>query len=150
MGWVIVSGEERGLADYREAISKMMRLRLSANHPSQFAIRPALEGDQSHLPLMIDKLRKRRDLTISLLSSFSNISCFKPQAAFYAFPRLEIRRSDQEFVMELIRETGVIVVPGSGFGQAPGTNHFRMVFLPQEEVLERALRRIGSFAASWS
>ena len=97
---------------------------------------------------MIEKLRRRRDITDSLLNSIPGISCVRPQAAFYAFPRLEVAETDQEFVTDLIRETGVVVVPGSGFGQQPGTNHFRMVFLPPEETLWQALRSIGEFAKS--
>jgi len=150
IGWIIVSGEPKNVEQYREAIAKFLRVRLSSNHPSQFAIKPALEGDQSHIPGVIEKLRKRRDLTVSLLNSFPRIKCVPPQAAFYAFPRLEIPRSDAEFVKDLVRQTGVIVVPGSGFGQAPGTNHFRMVFLPPEETLQKALHLVGDFIHSWS
>jgi alanine-synthesizing transaminase len=149
MGWVIVSGEAKSLVHYREAIGKILRARLSAHHPAQFAIRPALEGDQSHLPQVVEKLRLRRDLTVSILNSFSKIRCFPPQAAFYAFPRLEIDRSDTDFVFDLVRQTGVIVVPGTGFWQAPGTKHFRLVFLPPEETLQAALNMIGEFAKSW-
>jgi alanine-synthesizing transaminase len=150
IGWIIVSGEKKDLEQYREAIAKFLRVRLSSNHPMQFAIKAALEGDQGHLPGVLEKLRRRRDLTVSLLNSFPKIHCVPPQAAFYAFPRLDIPRSDTEFVMDLVRQTGVIVVPGSGFGQAPGTNHFRMVFLPPEETIEKALRLVGSFLQSWS
>lgn len=150
MGWIIVSGEEKSLLHYREAIAKMMRARLSAHHAAQFAIRTALEGNQSHIPKAIEKLRRRRDLTVSLLNSYSKIHCVAPQAAFYAYPRLEISGRDTEFVKDLVRQTGVIVVPGDGFGQAPGTKHFRMVFLPPEETLEKALRLIGEFAQKWS
>ncbi|HWP83994.1 MAG TPA: aminotransferase class I/II-fold pyridoxal phosphate-dependent enzyme [Terriglobia bacterium] len=149
MGWIVVSGPPKGLVHYREAIAKMMRARLSANHPAQFAIPAALEGSQEHLPGVLDKLRKRRDLTVSLLNSIPKVRCFPPQAAFYAFPRLQIQRSDEEFVKDLVRQTGVIVVPGSGFGQAPGTQHFRMVFLPPEEILHKALRLLGEFLQRW-
>lgn len=148
IGWGILSGEGKNVADYQEAIGKMLRVRLCANHPQQFAIRPALEADQGHIPPMIEKLRRRRDLIDSLLNSIPGISCVRPQAAFYAFPRLEIAETDHEFVTDLIRETGVVVVPGSGFGQQPGTNHFRMVFLPPEETLRQALHSIGAFAKS--
>ena len=148
IGWGILSGEGKNVADYQEAIGKMLRVRLCANHPQQFAIRPALEADQGHIPQMIEKLRRRRDITDSLLNSIPGISCVRPQAAFYAFPRLEVAETDQEFVTDLIRETGVVVVPGSGFGQQPGTNHFRIVFLPPEETLRQALHSIGEFAKS--
>ncbi len=149
MGWGILSGDEHAVAAYREAINKMLRVRLCANHPAQYAIRPALEGDQSHIPMVVEKLKRRRDLVVSLLNSVPNIHCFEPQAAFYAFPRLDIARSDSEFVADLIRQTGVVVVPGSGFGQQPGTNHFRLVFLPPEEMLEKAIHRIDGFARRW-
>ena len=149
IGWGILSGEERSVAGYREAIAKMLRVRLSANHPAQFAVRPALEGNQEHIADMVEKLRRRRDRAVSLLNSFPNVRCFSPQAAFYAFPRLEIGRSDWEFVLDLIRETGVMVVPGAGFGESPGTRHFRLVFLPPEKTLQEAIERIGSFARNW-
>ena len=149
IGWGILTGEQRAVAAYREAIAKLLRVRLCANHPAQFAIKPALEGDQSHIAEMIGKLRRRRDLTVSLLNEAGNIHCFSPQAAFYAFPRLEISGTDQEFVAGLIREAGVIVVPGTGFGQKPGTRHFRIVFLPPEDELGKALHRITEFAGRW-
>jgi alanine-synthesizing transaminase len=149
IGWGILSGHEREVADYREAVAKMLRVRLCASHPMQFSIRPALEGDQGHIPVMVEKLRRRRDLTVSLLNSYAGIHCFRPQAAFYAFPRLEIARSDDEFVKGLIRETGVVVVPGGGFGMPPETKHFRLVFLPPEETLGKAIRLIGEFAERW-
>jgi alanine-synthesizing transaminase len=79
------------------------------------------------------------------LNSISGISCVKPAAAFYAFPRLHIEEPDTRFVAELIRETGVVVVHGDGFGQRPGTRHMRIVFLPQEEILEEAFDRLEAF-----
>ena len=149
IGWGILSGEARDVADYGEAIAKMLRARLSASHPAQFAIRAALEGDQSHIAGVVEKLKRRRDLTVSLLNSIPSIHCFPPQAAFYAFPRLDIARSDKEFVADLIRQTGVLVVPGTGFGMPPGSKYFRLVFLPPEETLGKALRLIGEFAKGW-
>jgi alanine-synthesizing transaminase len=149
IGWGILTGQESQVADYREAMAKMLRVRLCANHPAQYAIRPALDGDQSHIAVMVEKLKSRRDLIVSMLNSIPKVHCFPPQAAFYAFPRLDIARSDDEFVKELIMETGVVVVPGSGFGQRPGTRHFRLVFLPPEETLKQAIGRIGEFARKW-
>jgi alanine-synthesizing transaminase len=150
MGWIVVSGRLQDVLHYREAIAKLLRARLSAHHPAQYAIPAALDGDQSHLKWVLDKLRKRRDLTVSLLNSIPKVSCVRPQAAFYAFPKLDIARSDDEFIKELVRETGVILVPGSGFGQAPGTKHFRMVFLPPEEILQQALHLVGDFMRTHS
>ena len=149
IGWGILSGEQRSVARYREGMAQILRARLSASHPMQFGIRPALEGSQEHIPVVVEKLRRRRDLTVSILNAVPGIHCVPPRAAFYAFPRLDIARSDTEFVMDLIRETGVVVVPGDGFGQAPGTKHFRLVFLPPEDQLRTALERIGEFARKW-
>ncbi|QJA05800.1 aminotransferase class I/II-fold pyridoxal phosphate-dependent enzyme [Thermosulfurimonas marina] len=147
IGWGIVSGPAEALRDYVEAIHKLARARLSTSHPKQYAIPVALEGDQAHLPPVVEKLRRRRDLTYKMLNEIPGISCVKPRGAFYAFPRIEVPGvSDREFVRELILETGVVVVHGSGFGQLPGTAHFRVVFLPPEEVLARAFERLADFA----
>jgi len=143
IGWGIVSGQEQNLRLYIEAINKILRARLSANHPEQYGIKPALEGSQIHLTLAMEKLTKRRDLTYSILNSIPGISCVKPEGAFYAFPKLDTEHADSLFVKDLLRETGVVVVPGSGFGQAPETQHFRVVFLPNEQILEKAYRSIG-------
>jgi alanine-synthesizing transaminase len=145
IGWGIVSGKESVLKDYIEAINKLLRARLSANHPEQFGIAPSLDGNQSHLTVAMEKLQRRRDMTYNMLNEIPGISCVKPEGAFYAFPRLHIKNSDNHFVAELIKETGVVVVPGTGFGQVPGTQHFRVVFLPQDEVLEKAYKNIAAF-----
>lgn len=145
IGWGIVSGPENVLHNYVEAINKLLRARLSANHPEQYSIPAALEGDQSHLVSALDKLQARRDVTIQMLNEIDGITCVSPQGAFYAFPQLHIHNSDTHFVSELIKETGVVVVPGTGFGQVPGTKHFRLVFLPPEEILEKAFHNIGAF-----
>ena len=145
IGWGIVSGRKEALSDYIEAINKILRARLSANHPEQYGIKPSLEGSQEHLVIAMDKLTRRRDLTVEMLNSIPGISCVKPEGAFYAFPRLQMKQPDSHFVAELIKETGVVVVPGSGFGQVPGTQHFRVVFLPNEKILEKAYKAIGDF-----
>ncbi len=145
IGWGIVSGRKEVLADYIEAINKILRARLSANHPEQYGIKPCLEGNQDHLVEAMKKLSRRRDLTVEMLNAIPGISCVKPEGAFYAFPKLEMKQPDNHFVAELIKETGVVVVPGSGFGQVPGTKHFRVVFLPNEQILEKAYKAIGSF-----
>ena len=146
IGWGVVSGQKEILSDYIEAINKMLRARLSANHPEQYGIQPALEGDQSHLSAAMKKLHRRRDMTFEMLNSAEGISCVKPEGAFYAFPKIKLeKQSDNHFVAELIKETGVVVVPGTGFGQVPGANHMRVVFLPQDDVLEKAYKNIVEF-----
>ena len=131
-----------------EAIRKMERARLSANHPEQYAIKPALEADQSHLEDMMTRLGRRRDVTTQRLNAIDGISCVEPGGAFYAFPRIDLGIPDDEFCKRVISETGVVIVPGSGFGQRPGTQHFRVVFLPPEDVLEKAFDRIEEIAAT--
>ncbi len=148
VGWAILSGPEKSLKDYCAAISKMTRARLSISHPMQFAIKPALEGDQSHISQMNIKLQRRRDITYERLNHIPGISCVKPQGAFYAFPKINVKIPDKEFVEKLVRETGVVVVHGSGFGEKAGSEHFRIVFLPQEELLEKAYQQIEKFMKS--
>lgn len=145
IGWCIASGKRERMKEYVEGVQRMVRARLCANHPLQFAIKPALEGPQDHLKDAVRKLQERRDITHALLNGIRGISCVKPEGAFYAFPRIQVDIPDEEFVQELILETGVVVVHGSGFGQRRGTRHFRVVFLPSPEILERAYGRIGDF-----
>jgi alanine-synthesizing transaminase len=145
IGWGIVSGNKETLKDYIEAINKLLRSRLSANHPEQYGIAPSLLGDQSHLDLAIKKLTSRRNLTVEMMNSINGISCVAPEGAFYAFPQIHGIKDDEDWTKKLIRETGVVVVPGNGFGQLPGTNHFRIVFLAQEQILEKAYKAIGEF-----
>ncbi|MFA3784185.1 aminotransferase class I/II-fold pyridoxal phosphate-dependent enzyme [Melioribacteraceae bacterium 4301-Me] len=145
IGWGIVSGDKTILKNYIEAINKLLRARLSANHPEQYAIAPALLGDQSHLEIAMKKLTSRRNLTVEMMNAVPGISCVEPEGAFYAFPSLHNVNNDAHWATELIKEKGVVIVPGSGFGQVPGTNHFRIVFLPPEEILEKAYKAIAEF-----
>ena len=145
IGWGIVSGNNAVLKDYIEAINKILRARLCANHPAQYGIAPSLLGDQSHLTEAMKKLTKRRDMTVEAMNSIPGISCVAPEGSFYAFPRLHNVTNDFHFAVELLKETGVVVVHGSGFGQKPGTQHFRIVFLPPENILEKAYKAIGDF-----
>jgi alanine-synthesizing transaminase len=142
IGWAVVTGKKEQMSDYLAAINQFLRARLCAVTPLQYAIRPALEGPQDHLDEMIKKLRRRRDITFERLNAIEGITCTKPTAAFYAFPRLHIEEPDKEFLVGLIRETGVVCVHGDGFGQRPGTRHLRIVFLPQEEILEKAFTQL--------
>ena len=145
IGWGIVSGDAAAIKPYTEGIHRLLRARLCANHPEQYAITPALEGPQDHLVDVRRKLRSRRDLTQKWCESTPRVSCVAPRGAFYAFPRIDIPESDEVFVKELIRQKHVMVVHGSGFGQKPGTQHFRIVFLPDEQTLTSAYGGIVEF-----
>ncbi len=145
LGWAVVSGDSAAVKPYTEGIQKMLRGRLSASHPVQYAVRAALEGPQDHLAKVISKLRARRDLTMDWCSSTPRVGCKKPRGAFYAFPRVEIPENDEDFVKRLVVEKQVLVVHGSGFGEMGGRGHFRIVFLPDEPTLSRAYASIADF-----
>jgi alanine-synthesizing transaminase len=143
IGWGIVSGEAAAVKQYSEGIQKLLRARLCANHPEQYAIKAALEGPQDHIAEVRKKLRSRRDLTVKWANSTPRVSCVSPRAAFYAFPKIDIPEGDEVFVRELILKKHVMVVHGSGFGQRPGTKHFRIVYLPDEATLTKAYAAIA-------
>jgi alanine-synthesizing transaminase len=143
IGWGIASGDAWVMKPYLEGVNKLLRARLCANHPEQYAIRPALEGPQDHLIEVKRKLRSRRDLTMEWCTRTPRVRCIAPRGAFYAYPSLDIPEDDEIFVRELIRQKHVLVVHGSGFGQRPGTKHFRIVFLPDEKTLTTAYAAIG-------
>ena len=145
IGWGIVSGDAAAVKTYTEGVHRLLRARLCANHPEQYAIKAALEGPQDHLAEVQRKLRSRCDLTQKWCEATPRVSCVQPRGAFYAYPRIDIPDSDEIFVKELIRQKHVMVVHGSGFGQKPGTRHFRIVFLPDEQILTRAYAGIADF-----
>jgi alanine-synthesizing transaminase len=145
IGWGIVSGDTAALKPYIEGIHRLLRSRLCANHPEQYAIPAALDGPQDHLVEVNKKMRARRDLTVKWCNSAPRVSCVSPRGAFYAYPRLDIPEGDDVFVKELLVQKHVLVVHGSGFGQKPGTHHFRIVFLPDEQTLTTAYAGIADF-----
>ena len=145
IGWGMVSGDAGAVKPYVEGIGRLLRSRLCANHPEQYAIKAASEGPQDHLKEVAGKLRARRDLTVKWCGSTPRVSCVSPKGAFYAFPRLDIPEGDDIFVKELLVQKYVLVVNGSGFGQKKGTKHFRIVFLPDEQTLMIAYAGIASF-----
>jgi alanine-synthesizing transaminase len=148
LGWGVASGREHEMKNYLEAVNKILRARVCANHPEQYAVSAALDGDRTHIIEMNKILQRRRDITNEMLNKIPGISLVKPEGAFYAFPSVDVE-DDNKFVAELIKKTGVIVVPGTGFGQKPGSHHFRVVILPPEDVLEKAYNLIGDFLAEY-
>ncbi len=145
VGWAICSGPKEMLKPYIEGVHKLLRARLCSNAPMQYAIKPALEGPQDHLKEMNGKLRRRRDLTVKWANSTPRVSCVAPKGTFYAFPKLDIPGDDLDFVKGVLTEKQVLVVHGSGFGQAPGTKHFRIVFLPDEQTLTKAYAGMADY-----
>lgn len=145
VGWAVISGPKEIMGEYDEAIHKFVRARLCASHPVQYAIKPALDGPQDHLADVNARLQVRRDFTVKRLNEIPGISCVKPEGAFYAFPRLHVDVDDKEFTLKILRECHVLVVHGSGFGQKPGTRHFRVVTLPDMETLEQSYDKLEQF-----
>jgi alanine-synthesizing transaminase len=147
VGWGVVSGYATAVKPYIEGIHQLLPARLCSNFPQQFAVRPALDGPQDHLVEARNKLRSRRDLTVRACNSIPRVSCVPPRGAFYAYPKIDIPESDEQFAKKLLMEKHVLIVHGTGFGQAPGTKHFRIVFLPDEATLTRAYDGIREFMA---
>ena len=145
IGWAIATGPREALHHYLESVHRLLRARLSAPHPFQHAIKPALEGPQDHIPAMLEKLRRRAHITEDWAKRTPRVSLVRPKGAFYAHPSLDIPEDDLTFVTDLLKQKHVLVVHGSGFGQKPGTKHMRIVFLPQEDVLEAAYEKITDF-----
>ena len=145
IGWAIATGPRESLHNYLESVHRLLRARLSAPHPFQHAIKPALEGPQNHIPVMLEKLNRRAHITEEWAKRTPRVSLVKPKGAFYAHPALEIPEDDLTFVTDLLKQKHVLVVHGSGFGQKPGTRHIRIVFLPQEDVLHAAYEKITDF-----
>jgi alanine-synthesizing transaminase len=147
IGWAIATGPREVLYPYMEAVHRLLRARLSAPHPFQHAIKPALEGPQDHIPAMNEKLRRRAELTAAWAKRTPRVSLTEPKGAFYAHIALDIPEDDLTFVTALLKEKHVLLVHGMGFGQKPGTRHARIVFLPPEPVLEAAYQKVGDFIA---
>jgi alanine-synthesizing transaminase len=147
VGWGVVSGEAAVVEPYLEGVHQLLRARLCSNHPQQYAVSAALGGPQDHLVEVRQKLRVRRDLTVEACRTIPHMSCVAPRGAFYAFPKLDIPDTDEQFVKQLLVEKHVLLVHGTGFGQAPGTKHVRIVFLPDEATLSRAYDGLRSFIA---
>ena len=149
-GWMIVSGDKASAKDYIEGLNMLSSMRLCSNVPGQWAIQTALGGYQSINELVAEggRLRRQRDLAYELITKIPGVSCVKPEAALYLFPKLDPEiypiKNDQDFIAEFLKEEKVLLVQGSGFNW-PHPDHFRLVFLPNEDVLREAINRLAKF-----
>jgi len=149
-GWMIVSGDKEMVRDYIEGLNMLASMRLCANVPGQYAIQTALGGYQSINDLVAEggRLAKQRDLAWKLITDIPGVTCVKPKSALYLFPRLDPEvypiEDDQQFVADLLKEEKVLLVQGSGFNWGK-PDHFRVVFLPHEDVLKEAIGRLARF-----
>ena len=153
-GWLVVSGNKTDARDYIEGLDMLANMRLCANVPGQWAVQTALGGYQSINELIRDggRLRKQRDLAYELVTAIPGVTCVKPEAALYMFPRLDPAMypiaDDREFFLEVLKVTRVMLVQGSGFN-FPDNQHFRIVFLPHEDELREAIGRLAKFLENW-
>ena len=153
-GWLVVSGDKKCAADYIEGLNMLSNMKLCSNVPGQWAIQTALGGYQSIKDLVCEggRLRRQRDLAYELITAIPGVSCVKPVAALYMFPKLDPAvypiADDRQFFLELLRETRVMLVQGTGFNW-PSPDHFRIVFLPHEDDLREVIGRIAKFLESY-
>ena len=153
-GWLVLSGDKKNAADYIEGLNMLSNMRLCSNVPGQWAIQTALGGYQSIKELVAKggRLRRQRDLAYEAITAIPGVSCVKPSAALYMFPRLDPVMypiaDDRQFFLELLQETRVMLVQGTGFNwHSP--DHFRIVFLPHEDDLREAIGRVAKFLEGW-
>ncbi len=149
-GYMCINSSSSKLDDFRNNVPKLARVRIASNLPVQRAAVQALRGPQDHISEMVHKLKNRRNYIVKRLNSMSRISCTLPKGAFYVFPKINLDgrwKNDLEFVIDFLNNTGVLTVHGSGFGSTFGANHFRIVYLAKEELLEQAMDKLEKFLA---
>jgi len=149
LGYVYFHDDDHQLQSMKQCVEKEARIRLCANTPVQKAGVAALDGPQDHIKETVRKLRERSTYAWRRLSKMEGVSCAKPEAAFYVFPKIQKVsqkwKTDMDFVLDLLRETGVLFVHGSGFDPVYGSGHVRGVILPPIEKLEQALDEMERF-----
>ncbi len=154
-GWMVLSGAKHLAADYIEGIELLASMRLCSNVPGQHAIQTALGGYQSINELIAPggRLRQQRDLAYEMITDIPGVSCVKPGGAMYLFARLDQKkyniRDDEKMVLDLLVQEKILIVQGSAFNW-PDTDHFRIVFLPRVDELEKAMNHLAHFFEQYS
>jgi alanine-synthesizing transaminase len=149
-GWLVVSGAKHRARSYIQGIEMLASMRLCANVPAMYAIQTALGGYQSINDLVAPegRLYQQREKAWSLLTRIPGVSCVKPKAAMYLFPKLDREiypiEDDEQLVLDLLLEERILLVQGTAFNW-PDPDHFRIVFLPREDDLEEAIERLARF-----
>jgi alanine-synthesizing transaminase len=153
-GWMIFSGNKKAAAGYYSGLETLVSSRLCANMPSQFGIQAALEypGSINDLTLPGGRLKEQRDTIVNMINNIPGLSVVVPKGALYCFPKIDIMhyniKSDEKFVMDLLRAEHLLLVHGTGFNWKD-PDHFRIVFLPDTETLAEAMRRLGKFLGDY-
>ncbi|QLH02227.1 alanine aminotransferase [Nitrosopumilus cobalaminigenes] len=151
-GWrigYIAFNQSPQLAELREHLPKLARVRIATSLPVQYAALESLRGPQDYINDFVSEMKKHRDFVIKRLNEMPGLSCSNPKGSFYAFPKIEDNRfgTDKEFVTKLLEQKGVLTVHGSGFGEQYGSGHFRLVYLPDLKILDSAMNKIQEFVS---
>lgn len=144
LGWAVLRDENDAYSEFWEALAKQSRIRLCANSPVQVAVSKILNKEMDFLTTVIKKLKERANYFSKRINEINGLSVVMPKGAFYAFPRIDIDIDDRRFVLDLLQETGVLFVFGSGFGKL-GKGHFRSVVLPEVSIMREAMDQVESF-----
>ena len=154
VGWMILSGNKKLAKDYIEGLNMLSNMRLCSNVPGQSVIQTALGGYQSVNEYIVPggRIYEQREAAYKVLNDIPGISVVKPKAAFYMFPKLDVKKfniyDDQKFALDFLREKRVLIVPGSGFNWKQ-PDHFRVVYLPRIEILDEALEKLSDFLSTY-
>jgi aspartate/methionine/tyrosine aminotransferase len=150
-GWLAVGRSPR-LDDMLAALKKLADGRLCSTVPMQHAIAAALTGDRTHQRTFRAALETRAAVTTKALQSMAGVSCVAPQAAFYVMPKVALPpgRTDEDYVLSLLKATGILCVHGSGFGMRPADGFFRIVFLASPDELREIFALMADFTASYA
>jgi alanine-synthesizing transaminase len=153
-GWMTLSGNKKSAAGYIDGLEMLSNMRLCANMPAQFGIQTALGGHQSISEYLLPggRLKEQRDTAVSLVNQIPGLSVVMPKGALYCFPKMDTGRfaikDDEKFVMDLLKEKHLLLVQGTGFNWDK-PDHFRIVFLPDKEILGEAIGRLGEFLSGY-
>ena len=154
VGWMVFSGNKELGRDYLEGINMLSNMRLCSNVPGQSIIQTALGGYQSVNEYIVPggRIYKQREYIYNALNAIPGLSAKKPKAAFYIFPKIDIKKfnitDDEKFALDLLKSQKVLVVPGKGFNLLQ-PDHFRIVFLPRISQLEEAAIKLSNFLESY-
>ncbi len=150
IGWMILSGNKKIARDYIEGLNMLSNMRLCSNVPAQSIVQTALGGYQSVNNYIVPggRVYEQRDYIYKALNEIPGISAVKPKAAFYIFPKLDVKKfniqDDEKFALDLLREKKLLIIHGGGFNWNQ-PDHFRIVYLPRIEVLKDAMGSLADF-----
>lgn len=154
-GWMVISGAKHRARSYIEGLEMLSSMRLCANVPAMYAVQTALGGYQSINELIVPggRLRDQRDAAMKAIAEVPGLSCVKPKGALYLFPKLDLNmykiKDDQQMILDFLLQEKVLLVQGTAFNW-PNRDHFRIVFLPREDDLTKAIQRFGNFLSRYS